>query len=66
MQVSKATSSIMGLFTSLNIHYNKNAKVQKQNETDVKKLQTKVAGSVIFWIHCNKFFNRHKVSLNFQ
>ena len=37
-QVSKATSSIMGLFASLNIHYNKNTKVQKQIETDLKKL----------------------------
>ena len=38
MQVSKATSSIMGLFASLNFHYNKNTKVQKRNETDVKKI----------------------------
>ena len=56
----------MGLFALLNIHYNKNTKVQPQNETDVKKLQTKVADSVISWIHCNTFFNRHKVFLNFQ
>ena len=39
MQVSKTTSSIIGLFASLNIHYNKNTKVQKQNETDVFKLE---------------------------
>ena len=38
MQVSKATSTIKGLLASLNIHYNKNTKVQKQNETDIKKL----------------------------
>ena len=50
MQVSKATSSIMRLFASRNIHYNKNTKVQKQNETEVKKLQTKVLVSVIFGI----------------
>ena len=37
MQVSKAASSIKGLLASLNIHYNKNTKVQKQNETDIKK-----------------------------
>ena len=42
MHVSKATPSIMRLFASLNIHYNKNTKMQKQNETKVKKLQTKV------------------------
>ena len=47
MQVSNATSSIMRLFASMNIHYNKNTKVQKQNETKIKKLQTKVADSVV-------------------
>ena len=46
MQVSKATPSIMRLFASLNIHYNKNTKVQTQNETEVKKLQTKVLDSL--------------------
>ena len=46
MQVSKATSCIMRLFASLDIHYNNspNTKVQKQNETKIKKLQTKVVG----------------------
>ena len=43
MHVSKATPSIMRLFASLNIHYNKNTKAQKHSETKVKKLQTKVA-----------------------
>ena len=38
MQVSKATSCIVRLFASLNIHYNKNTKVQNQNETEVKIL----------------------------
>ena len=42
MQVSKATSGIMRLFVSLNIHYNKNTKVQKQNKTKVKKLKQKL------------------------
>ena len=31
-----------------NIHYYKNTKVQKQNETEAKKFQTKVVDSVIF------------------
>ena len=56
MQVSKATSCIVRLFALLNIHYNKNTKVQNQNKTKVKKLQTKDFGSVIFGTHCNKFF----------
>ena len=56
MQVSKSTSCIMRLFASLNIHYNKNTKVQKQNETKVKKFQAKVVDSVIFGTHCNTFF----------
>ena len=53
MHVSKATPSILRLFASLNIHYNKNTKVQNQNETKVKKLQTKVVDSLqyIFSIH---------------
>ena len=38
MQVSKANLSIMRLYASLNIHYNKNTKVQNQNEINVKKL----------------------------
>ena len=46
MHVSKATPSIMRLFASLNIHHNKNTKVQKQNKTKVKKLQTKVVDSL--------------------
>ena len=33
MHVSRATPNIMRLFASLNFHYNKNTKVQKQNET---------------------------------
>ena len=45
-----------GLFASLNINCNKNTKMQKKNETEVKKLQTKVVDSVIFGIHYNKFF----------
>ena len=42
--VLKATSSIMRLFASLDIYYNDslNTKVQKQNETKIKKFQTKV------------------------
>ena len=46
----------MGLFASLNIHYNKNTKVQKQNETEIKKLETNVVDSVTFGIHCNTSF----------
>ena len=53
MQVSKATSSIARLFPSLGVHYNK---VQKQNETQIKKIQTKVVDSMIFGIHCNTLF----------
>ena len=56
MQVSKATSSIIRLFISLYIHYNRDIKVQKQNETKVKRLKTKVVNSVILRIHCNTFF----------
>ena len=54
MQVSKATLSIGRLFTLLDIHYKNslNAEVQKQNEANVRKLQTKVADSMIFGIHC--------------
>ena len=48
----------MRLFASLNIHYNKNAKVQKQNETKVKKIQTKFVDSVIFGTHCKTFFQQ--------
>ena len=46
MQVSEATPSIIRLFASLNIHYNKNTRKQKQNETEVKKLQTNVVDSL--------------------
>ena len=58
MQVSKATSSIMWLFVSLDIHYNNglNTRVQNQNETEIKKSQTKVVNSMIFGIHCDTFF----------
>ena len=56
----------MGLFASLNIHYNKNTKVQKQNETDLKKLKTKVCDSVISGSIAIHFSNRHQIFLNFQ
>ena len=54
MHVSKATPSIMRLSASLNIHYNKNTKVQKQNETKVKKPQTKVVDSLQYIFSINK------------
>ena len=54
MHVSKATPSIMRLFPSLNIHYNKNTKVQKQNETKVKKLETKVVDSLQYIFSIDK------------
>ena len=54
MHVSKATPSIMRLFASLNIHYNKNTKVQKQNETKVKNLQTKVIDSLQYIFSIDK------------
>ena len=46
------------MFALLDIHYNNslNTEVQKQNETEIKKLQTKVIDSVIFGIHYYKFF----------
>ena len=48
IQVSKATLSIMRLFPSLDIHNNSlNTKVQKYNETETKKLQTKVLDPMI-------------------
>ena len=39
------------------MYYNnsQNTKVQKQNETEIKILQTKVADSMIFGIHYNTF-----------
>ena len=42
MLVSKATSIIMRLFASMAIYYNNNLNtiVQKQNETEIKKLPT--------------------------
>ena len=57
MQVLKATSSKMRLLVSLNVHYNNNLniKVQKQNEAEIKKLQTKVVDSMTFSIHGNRF-----------
>ena len=54
MLVSKTPPSIMWLFASLNIHYNKNTKVQKQNETKVKKLQTKVVDSLQYIFSIDK------------
>ena len=54
MHVSKVTPGIMWLFASLNIHYNKNTKVQKQNETKVKKLQTKVVDSLQYIFSIDK------------
>ena len=58
MQVSKATPSIIMLFTSLDFlcKNSLNTKVLKQNETEIKKLQTKVVDTMIFGIHCNTFF----------
>ena len=56
MHVSKATPSIMRLFASLNIYYNKNTKVQKQNETKVKRLQTKVLDSLQYMFSINKLW----------
>ena len=59
MQVSKATSSIRRLFASLDIHYNnsQNTEVQKQNETQIKKLQTKV-----FWLNVNSNFQEKQAT----
>ena len=58
MQVSKATSGIRRLLAWLDIHYNNtlNTEVQKQNETEIKKLQTKVVDLMIYGIHCYTFF----------
>ena len=58
MQDSIANSSIMRLLNLLDIHYNNSlkTKVQKQNETEIKNLQTKVVDSLIFTIYFNKFF----------
>ena len=53
MHVSKATPS-MRLFASLNIHYSKNTKVQKQNEAKVKRLQKKVVDSLQYIFSINK------------
>ena len=62
MQASKATSSIRRLFASLNIHNNNcliiNTEVQKQNEAEIKKLQTKVVDLMIFGIHCRTYFTK--------
>ena len=52
MQVSKTNLSIMRPFASLNIRNSLNTKVQKQNETKIKKLQIN--------------FNRHQVFLDVQ
>ena len=58
MQDSIANSSIMRLLNLLDIHYNNSlkTKVQKQNETEIKNLQTKVVDTLIFTIYFNKFF----------
>ena len=58
MQDSIANSSIMRLLNLLDIHYNNSlkTKVQKQNETEIKNLQTKVVDSLIFTIYFNNFF----------
>ena len=58
MQDSIANSSIMRLLNLLDIHYNNSlkTKVQTQNETEIKNLQTKVVDSLIFTIYFNKFF----------
>ena len=50
----------MRLFALLDIHYHNSlyTKVQKQNETEIKKLFTKIFDSVVFGIHCNKFFQK--------
>ena len=66
MQVSRATSSIMSLLVSLDIYNSLNTKMQKQNETKIKKLQTKVVDSMIFGIHCNTFFQYTSVFLKFS
>ena len=65
-QISKATSSIRRLSASLDIHYKNslNTEVKKQNETKIKKLQTKVADSMIFGINCNTFFSKNKLLEN--
>ena len=58
MHVSKATPSIMRLFASLNIHYNKNTKAQKHSETKVKKLQTKVADPLQYIFSIDKLWQK--------
>ena len=50
----KGNSKYKEAVCSLNIHYNKNTKVQKQNETKVKKLQTKVVDSLQYIFSINK------------
>ena len=57
MHVSKTTPSIMRLFASLNIHYNKNAEVQKQNETKSKETSNKSCSLIA--IH---FLNRQAMT----
>ena len=53
MQVSKTMSGMRRLFDSLDINYHNNltTEVQKQNKIEIKKLQTKVVGSMIFGLH---------------
>ena len=56
------------MFALLDIHNksNLNPEVQEQSETKVKKLPAKFFDFLIFRIHCDAFFNRHQVFLNFH
>ena len=62
-----STSTIMRLFASQDIRYNNslNTKVQKKNETEIKKIQTKVVTKWFFRFIAIYFSNRHQVFLNF-
>ena len=62
-----STSTIMRLFASQDIRYNNslNTKLQKKNETEKKKIQTKVVTKLFFRFIAIYFFNRHQVFLNF-
>ena len=68
MQVSKAASTIIMLFTSLYFlcKNSLNTQVLKQNETEIKKLQTKVVDTMIFGIYCNTFFQETPRFPNFS
>ena len=54
------------MFALLDIHNKSdlNPEVQEQSETKVKKLPAKFFEKVR--IHCDAFFNRHQVFLNFH